>query len=111
MRVLVVEDHTDIADLLADVLTDEGIDVTVRRTDFLGLLIDTWEDYDVLLCDLMLPGVSGAAICAAARKAKPELRIVLLTAAQSISDGLLAVVDIALGKPASFEAIVAAVTG
>lgn len=114
MRVLVVEDHILLAGFLSDVLVSEGFEVTVWQDDFSALLSSSpWMEYDVLICDLKLPGVSGAAVCVAARKANPHIRIILFTAVSwdSIGAELDSIVDAILTKPSAVEDIIKAVRG
>ena len=59
MRILYVEDHRDSADVLAKALTGEGFDVAVARTLGGGRQAVADGEFDLLLCDLMLPDGDG----------------------------------------------------
>ncbi len=62
-RVLVVEDHQDIGDLMRLALSRSLIDATLCRTGEEALTLLTTETYDLLLLDIELPGMSGLELC------------------------------------------------
>ena len=62
MRVLVVEDDPDLADLLRDGLVEEGYAVDLSRDGEDGLWRATTVDYDAAVLDIMLPEVDGVEI-------------------------------------------------
>lgn len=86
--ILLVEDERAIADAVALNLREEGyhVDVAIRGED--GLRMATRGEYDLILLDLMLPGVDGRDICRAVRKTS-QTPILMLTARARESDKVL----------------------
>lgn len=78
-RILIVEDEAVIADAVALNLRDEGHEVAVARRGDEGLTRARQESFDLLILDLMLPGVSGQDICKAVRQ-RSQVPILMLTA-------------------------------
>ena len=72
-RVLVVEDHQDIGDLMRLALSRSLIDATLCGTGEEALTRLTTEDYDLVLLDIALPGMSGLELCGQL-KANPRLK-------------------------------------
>lgn len=115
MRILLVEDHVELAETVATGLRREGmaVDVALDGHDALAHLALT--DYDVLVLDRDLPGVHGDEICRSLRSLGAEGRdgrILMLTAAGSIEDrveGLDLGADDYLPKPFAFAELVARV--
>jgi len=78
-RILLVEDDPAIADALALNLREEGYNVTVARRGDEGLARAREESFQLVILDLMLPGVSGQDICRAVRQ-RSQVPILMLTA-------------------------------
>jgi DNA-binding NarL/FixJ family response regulator len=76
-RILVVDDEPVVRGLVAEVLTDAGHEVAVAASGEEAL--DLVEGVELLLCDVALPGMSGAAVVEAARARRPGLSVVLMT--------------------------------
>jgi len=72
-RVLVVEDHRDIGDLMRLALSRSLIDATLCRTGEEAMTLLASETYDLLLLDIELPGISGLELCRLL-KADPHLQ-------------------------------------
>ena len=62
-RVLIIEDELDIAELERDYLEVNGIESDIALTGEEGLKLATENDYDLILLDLMLPGIDGFDLC------------------------------------------------
>jgi DNA-binding response OmpR family regulator len=79
-RVLVVEDDPGIARLLKRGLALKGIETTIAEDGFAGR--ELWEagGFDLVILDMMLPGVDGLTVCAERRAAGDEVPVILLTA-------------------------------
>ncbi len=112
MRVLLVEDHVELAETVATGLRREGmaVDVALDGHDALAHLALT--DYEVIVLDRDLPGVHGDEICRSLVAEGHEGRILMLTAAGSIEervDGLGLGADDYLPKPFAFAELVARV--
>jgi DNA-binding response OmpR family regulator len=110
MRILVVEDEHRIAHSLQKGLEQERFAVDVAYTGGDGYDLAASEDYDLIILDIMLPGMDGIAICKELRKNKIHIPILLLTAKGQTSEkviGLNSGADDYLTKPFSFEELLA----
>ncbi|MDH6136756.1 DNA-binding response OmpR family regulator [Kitasatospora sp. MAA4] len=110
MRVLVVEDERRLAAALQRGLQAEGISVDVAHDGPQGLWLAGEHDYDVILLDIMLPGVNGYRICARLRAAGCEAGILMLTAKDGEYDEAEALdtgADDFLSKPFSYVVLLA----
>ncbi|NTV31555.1 response regulator transcription factor [candidate division WWE3 bacterium] len=67
-KILVVEDNLEIAEVYEIVLADEGYEVTIRLTGETGLNEALASQYDLILLDVMLPGMNGISILKELRK-------------------------------------------
>ena len=86
MRILIVEDETALADALTEILTQNGYlaDAVYTGTD--GLDYIRTGIYDLILLDIMLPGVDGLTILKTIRREKIHTPVILLTAKSELSD-------------------------
>ncbi|MFI6120401.1 response regulator transcription factor [Streptomyces sp. NPDC051064] len=112
MRLLIVEDEKRLATSLARGLTAEGFAVDVVHDGLEGLHLAGQGVHDLVVLDLMLPGMNGYRICAALRAAGHEMPILMLTAKDGEYDeaeGLDTGADDYLTKPFSYVVLVARV--
>jgi DNA-binding response OmpR family regulator len=115
MRVLVVEDETDMADAVARGLRREGYAVDVAYDGTAALEKLGYVDYDVVCLDLTLPGVDGRDVCRTVRSgstASTHARILMLTARDGLTDRVAGLDDGAddyLVKPYAFAELTARV--
>ncbi|MCC8250516.1 response regulator transcription factor [Saccharothrix luteola] len=110
MRVLVVEDDRRLAGLLVRGLTAENFVVDVEYDGRDGLWRATEHAYDVIVLDVMLPGLNGYRVCAQLRSAEVWTPILMLTAKDGELDeveGLDTGADDYLTKPFSYLVLVA----
>jgi DNA-binding response OmpR family regulator len=110
MRVLVVEDTVRIADAIKVGLEQEGYAVDVEYDGEKGLLAGLHEPYDIIILDVMLPGMDGFSICKQLRENKVTAPVLMLTAKtqdRDIIEGLNAGADDYLAKPFSFDVLLA----
>ena len=112
MRVLLVEDETAIASFIAEGLEEEGfaVDVAHNGKSGLRLALDNLPEYDLILLDWMLPGMSGIEICRAIRKESKTVPVIFLTAKDTVDDvvfGLETGANDYLRKPFAFEELLA----
>jgi len=110
MRILVVEDETGIANFLKEGLEEEYFAVDVAHDGNSGLEMALINDYDLLLLDWMVPGISGIEICRQFRKENPTVPIIFLTARDTVQDtvfGLEAGANDFIKKPFEFEELLA----
>jgi DNA-binding response OmpR family regulator len=112
VRILVAEDEPAIADFVNRGLSAEGYAVTVAANGNDALALALSEDFGLIVLDRMLPGRDGLEVLAAVRVAKPDLRVILLTARTEIDDrvaGLDAGAVDYITKPFSFDELAARV--
>ncbi|MFB4421897.1 response regulator transcription factor [Streptomyces sp. QL37] len=112
MRLLIVEDEKRLATSLARGLTAEGFAVDVVHDGLEGLHLAGQGVHDLVVLDIMLPGMNGYRICAALRAAGHEMPILMLTAKDGEYDeaeGLDTGADDYLTKPFSYVVLVARV--
>ncbi|MFI1105696.1 response regulator transcription factor [Streptomyces melanogenes] len=80
MRVLVVEDERRLAMALQHGLTAEGFSVDIAHDGLSGLAKATNRTYDVVVLDIMLPGLNGYRVCSRLRACGSNVGILMLTA-------------------------------
>jgi len=111
-RVLVVEDEAHIRELIQLHLGLEGLEIDAVGDGQEALVRANSESFDLIILDLMLPGVDGIAICRAVRREGPnqDVPILMLTARREESDkvlGLESGADDYLAKPFGIRELVA----
>lgn len=112
MRILVVEDEHKIANSIKKGLEQESYAIDVAYTGIDGFDLACSEDYDLIILDLLLPGIDGIEICKKLRSQNIHTPILILTAKGQVSDkveGLDAGADDYLTKPFAFEELLARV--
>ena len=110
-RILIVEDEVSIAELEKDYLELSGFEVEMEHTGDGGLVRAMNEEYDLLILDLMLPGVDGFEICRKVREVK-NMPILMVSARKDDIDkirGLGLGADDYITKPFSPSELVARV--
>lgn len=110
MRILIVEDEHRIAGTIKKGLVQEHYAVDLAYNGIDGFDLAASEDYDVIILDLLLPGMTGITVCQELRKKNIHTPILMLTAKAQIQDkveGLDAGADDYLTKPFSFEELLA----
>src|SRR5260370_41771185 len=88
MNILVVEDERRMAELVRQGLAEEGHAVTVLHEGRQGLSVAEAGEYDVIILDVMLPGLTGFEIARRLRLARNRTPLLMLTARAS-ADGLV----------------------
>jgi DNA-binding response OmpR family regulator len=112
MRLLIVEDERRLALSLARGLSAEGFAVDVVHDGRDGLHRATEGTYDLIVLDIMLPGMNGYRVCGALRAAGDETPVLMLTAKDGEYDeaeGLDTGADDYLTKPFSYVVLLARV--
>jgi DNA-binding response OmpR family regulator len=112
MRVLIVEDHRDLAETLAAGLRREGMAVDLAFDGEAALERATVNRYEVVVLDRDLPGVHGDEVCRELVVQGQPVRVLMLTASSTIEDrveGLTIGADDYLSKPFAFAELVARV--
>jgi DNA-binding response OmpR family regulator len=112
MRVFLAEDEPGISGFIKDGLEEEGfaVDISTNGRAAIEMVMDHLDDYDIILLDWMLPGISGIEICRSIRKENKAVPIIFLTAKDTVDDtvfGLEAGANDYLKKPFAFEELLA----
>ncbi len=111
LRILVVEDNADIAENIGDYLEQQGHILDFAMDGIGGLHLAVTHDFDVIVLDIMLPGMDGLTFCRKLRKeASIKTPVLMLTARDTLSDkleGFDAGADDYLVKPFALEELAA----
>ena len=110
MRALVVEDQPKLASLIQRGLSEEGYAVDVAPDGPQALVRATATEYDVIVLDVMLPGLDGFEVCRRLRAQTVQSPVLMLTARDGVDDriaGLDLGADDYLTKPFVFDELVA----
>ena len=106
MRILIVEDEPGIYNFLKQGLEEESYVVDFSEEGKKGLKMALTGDYDLLLLDWMVPGLSGIEICRQFRKDFKDTPVILLTAKDTLDEtifGLQSGANDYIKKPFHFE--------
>jgi two-component system alkaline phosphatase synthesis response regulator PhoP len=101
-RILLVEDEASLALTLSDLLTNEGYTVATAPDGPKGFARAQGEPFDLIVLDVMLPGMSGLDVCRQLRQQGKDVAILMLTAKTQLTDrvvGLKLGADDYLAKP------------
>jgi two-component system, OmpR family, response regulator len=110
VRVLIVEDHQKLANLIRHGLHKEGMAADIEATGEQALSRALATEYDVIILDVMLPGLDGFEICRRLRASEVWTPILMLTARDAVRDrvaGLDGGADDYLTKPFSYAELLA----
>src|SRR6266498_4455014 len=86
MRILVVEDEDKVSRFVVKGLTAERFAVDTARDGKTGWELAQTYQYDLIILDLMLPGLTGGEVLNRIRKSKSQVPILILTARDSLGD-------------------------
>jgi DNA-binding response OmpR family regulator len=111
VRILVIEDNRDILANVLDYLQLKGFSVDCAQDGLTGLHLASTGHYDLIVLDIMLPGIDGYQVCKRLREdGRNEVPILMLTARDALDDrlqGLQAGADDYLIKPFALSELVA----
>ena len=110
MNILLIEDESRVADFISRGLKGDGFTVTHAADGETGLDYLKSNEFDVVILDLMLPGISGHDVCRKMRAKKDYTPVLMLTALDETDDrvaGLEVGADDYLNKPFDFDELVA----
>ncbi len=111
MRILVIEDNRDILANILDYLQLKGYSVDCAQDGLSGLHLATTAHHDLIVLDIMLPGMDGYQVCRRLREdVRSDVPILMLTARDALEDrltGLGAGADDYLVKPFALSELVA----
>jgi two-component system, OmpR family, copper resistance phosphate regulon response regulator CusR len=106
IKILLVEDEKKIADSLKKGLTEENYSVEVAYDGMTGRKLFETHQFDLVILDINLPGMSGLALCKKIRNRNPGIPVVMLTALSATDDkieGFDAGADDYIVKPFEFK--------
>ena len=106
MRILIVEDEPRLATVVRRGLQEQGYAVDIAHDGEDGLRLAEQEPYDLVLLDVLLPGLDGFTVCRRLRAARRAMPILMLTARDAVDDrvaGLDSGADDYLVKPFAFR--------
>lgn len=110
VRVLLVEDEPSAAEMLAKGLREEGFEVDVAPDGLEASRLANAAPYDLMILDILLPGMDGISLCREARGRGNDVPILMVTARDSLDDriiGLDAGADDYLTKPFDYGELLA----
>ena len=110
MRLLIIEDDDRLLGTLKRVLEGEGHAVSTAETGPDGLASGVAAEFDVIILDVMLPGLDGNLVCRGLRAADVQTPVLMLTALGDVDrkvEGLNSGADDYLSKPFSFKELLA----
>jgi len=105
MNLLLVEDEPKVVSIISRGLTDEGFNVSVAPDGLIGEKMATTNHFDLIILDIMLPGINGLELCKIIKKNKATVPIIMLTAlgtTENVVNGLDNGADDYLTKPFNF---------
>jgi DNA-binding response OmpR family regulator len=110
MRLLIIEDEAPMRTALVETLAAEGYRVRSAADGVAGLELACTEPFDLVLLDIMMPGLDGFAVCRELRKRGRDMPVLMLTAKGQVDDrvdGLDSGADDYLVKPFSLRELLA----
>jgi two-component system, OmpR family, copper resistance phosphate regulon response regulator CusR len=110
MKVLVVEDELQVSSFIKQGLEEQFFEVDVAYDGNMAARLALSRDYEVILLDLVIPGINGFELCRLLKKEKPATPILMLTTLGTTADkvsGFDAGADDYLLKPFEFEELIA----
>jgi len=110
MKILVVEDEQQVAGLIKQGLEEQAFEVDVAFDGTIGKHMALSRSYDLILLDVVLPGINGFELCKVLKRENPAVPIMMLTTLGTTSDkvaGFDAGADDYLPKPFEFAELIA----
>jgi DNA-binding response OmpR family regulator len=110
LRILIIEDEPTIVEFLRVGLTYEHFEIEIAEDGLTGLSLARQSQFDLVILDLMLPGMDGFEVCRQLRLSGNNVSIIMLTARKEVPDrvtGLNLGADDYITKPFSFDELLA----
>jgi len=110
MNLLLVEDEPNVVSVISRGLTEEGFTVSVAPDGLIGKQLALENEFDLVILDIMLPGINGLELCKIIKAEKPNVPIIMLTAlgtTENVVNGLDNGADDYLIKPFKFAELFA----
>jgi two-component system cell cycle response regulator len=111
-RILLIDDEVKLLDKMKDLLTEAGYDLVATRRGDEGVRLLEQQPFDLVITDLVMPGVSGREIMAYVKNNCPETLVIVITAYASIDAVIQALRDGAydfITKPFQLQIVKAAI--
>ncbi len=111
-KILLVEDETSVASFIKKGLSEEGYEVSIALDGSTGLQMALANSFDLIILDIMLPGINGLEVCRSIRQQNTSVAILFLTAlgtSENVVIGLGVEADDYLIKPFKFIELLARV--
>jgi DNA-binding NtrC family response regulator len=108
INILIVDDEKAVADVLKDFISDEGRSIDVCHDGLEGINHIQNNFYDLIIVDLMMPKVGGLDVLKYAKKANPDVLVIIITGYASLETAIMAVKEGAydyIRKPCKLEEI------
>lgn len=110
MNLLLVEDEPSVVSVISRGLADEGFTVSIAPDGLIGKQMALENQFDLIILDIMLPGINGLELCKIIKEQKPNTPIIMLTAlgtTENVVNGLDNGADDYLIKPFKFAELFA----
>lgn len=110
-HILIVDDEQDIAELISDVLKEEGFETTIKNDGYAAIAAVKNNSYDLILLDIMMPNISGIETCTKIRETV-SCPIIFVTAKNQLVDKIVGFeigADDYITKPFVIEELIARV--
>ncbi|RDC55461.1 DNA-binding response regulator [Pedobacter chinensis] len=110
MNLLLVEDEPSVVSVISRGLTDEGFTVSIAPDGLIGKQLALENQFDLIILDIMLPGINGLELCKIIKAEKPNVPVIMLTAlgtTENVVNGLDNGADDYLIKPFKFAELFA----
>jgi DNA-binding response OmpR family regulator len=112
MKILVIEDEQQVASFIKQGLEEQSFEVDIAYDGVIGKRLALSRTYDVVLLDIVIPGINGFELCRQLKQDKPAMPILMLTTLGTTEDkieGFDAGADDYLLKPFEFAELIARV--
>ncbi|WP_028981590.1 response regulator transcription factor [Sporocytophaga myxococcoides] len=110
MKILIIEDEVNVASFIMRGFQEEGHSASIAMDGATGLQMMTDHAFDLVILDLMLPGINGMEVCRRIREDNTDVPIIMLTAlgtTENVVSGLNAGADDYMIKPFKFSELLA----
>lgn len=105
MNLLLVEDEPKLVEIISRGLTEEGFKVSIAPDGLIGKQMASQNQFDLIILDIMLPGINGLELCRMIKAGTPQLPVLMLTAlgtTENVVNGLDNGADDYMTKPFKF---------
>jgi DNA-binding NtrC family response regulator len=111
-RILIVDDDKELRSTLSEILTDAGYHADEAASGREALNITSSTDIDMMILDMMMPGINGMEVLSDVKKIRPSIKVIMMTAFATVNNAVEAVKKGAsdyLSKPFKIEDVLAVI--